>query len=215
MPNFPTHIHSLYTSPMLAWMLFALLLCGVLLTVYRPYLWKDGLSACFSRVDRRYAAPVGIGAVVVTIVFIIGSLAVALWTSFYQDGEPVWTALAMVGGWVCLWQLLHRWVLLLLGYIFSLPKEAQAVQDDTVLLLLLCSLVVFCLCCLTQMIPMQTFFRGALAVTAAAYLLCVLVKLCITFLRSFKTLLYIVLYVMTAEVLPLVLVYEMSRRAFL
>ena len=201
------HIDSLYTSTELAWLSLLLLVCCMVASLANPYVWKDGFTSFFSRVDRRYSAPVRLLPMVLTEVFTIGALALTLWLFFYQNGPLQWRVWWIAIGMVLGWLLMHRGVLELTGYVFSMRNEARALWHDTYLLLSSLSLITFALCCLAQWIPMQSFLRAGVMVTGGFFVGAVFVKLCMTYLSSMRALFYILLYVMTVEVLPLGLLY--------
>ena len=205
------HISSMYTSSALAWLSLLLLGCGIVASLANPYAWKDGFTSFFSRVDRRYSAPVRLMPMVLTKVFTIGSLALTLWLYFYQEGELVWVGWWIALGMVVGWLLLHRGILELIGYVFSMPNEARALWHDTYLLLSSLSLITFALCCLAQWMPMQTVLRGGVVVASVFFVGAIFVKLCMTYLSSLRALFYILLYVMTVEVLPLALLYGVTK----
>ncbi len=209
-PSDLTHISSLYTSYTLPWLLFFLLVCVIFISLSRPHFWKDCLTACISKMERRYTMPVQWLPQTITILFTVCSLSMAIWVYFYNEGELRWNILGMILLGVSVWLILHNVMTALLGYIFSMPRDAQKVNNDSTLIITTVSILCFLLCSMATAFPMQNAYRGILFGCFALYIVCLLVKLSVTYMRSLRSMLYIVLYILTLEVIPISGIFALS-----
>ncbi len=199
---FHPHIASLYSSAGFAWLLLALLVCAVVTRVSYPLFLHDCVSVVFSRIARRYSDTTRPATIVFSHLFLLGTLAMCLWLCLYADGPLHWLHYGMTAGLVVVWLLMRFLLLRFLGYVFSFRHEAQAVHEDSLSLLMLVAMVQYVACCLAPLISAQDVFRWIATGVAGVYLTTLTGKMVVTYARSFRTLFYICLYILTVEILP-------------
>ncbi|MBP5476521.1 MAG: DUF4271 domain-containing protein [Paludibacteraceae bacterium] len=207
---FYPHIASLYSSVGFAWLLLALLVCAVVTRVSYPPFLNDCLTVVFSRISRRYSDNARPSSFVFSHLFLLGTLALSLWLCLSVTGPLQWLHYGLLVLLLVVW-LLSRYVLSrFLGYVFSIRHETQAVQEDSVLLLMLASLLFYVLCCLIPWMPVQVDFRWVAVAVISLYLIVLTGKVMVTYARSFRMLFYIFLYILTLEIVPLAMLYRVA-----
>lgn len=207
---FHPHIASLYSSAGFAWLLLALLACAVITRIAYPPFLNDCAAVVFSKITRRYSDTTRTSLFVFSHLFLLGTMALSLWLCQYADGPLNWLQYALLIVLVSVWLLLRFLMARFLGYVFSIRQETQAVHEDSMLLLMLVGLVFFTVCCLVPVLPASATIRTIAAVVIALYLVILTGKVVVTYAKSFRTLFYISLYILTLEVIPLAMLYGVA-----
>ena len=124
----------------------------------------------------------------------------------YSGGEFGFADIMTVSVLIMVCMLVKRVLTSFAGYVFSFEKEARTWQEQNVYMWFALSLIMTVVSAVAVYIPMQT---GAVAVylsLAVVYILAVIVKFVRVFIaKSPFSALYIIMYVLTLEVLPLAL----------
>ena len=209
---FEPHIVSLYSSAALAWLLLALLSCIVITRIAYPPFLHDCLTVVFSKITRRYSDTTRLTPVVFSHLFLLGTLSLCLWLCLYTAGPLRWLHYGLIAGLISAWLLLRFLITRFLGYVFSIRHEAQAVQEDSLSLLMLVSLLFYAVCCVAPLMPVQKVLPMIAAGIIALYLIVLTGKMLVTYARSLKMLFYIVLYILTLEIIPLTMLYGVASQ---
>ena len=177
---------------------------------YPPY-WKDCMSAVLSKITRRYTDTSRWMPIIFAHIFLIGTLSLTLYMCMYESGIARWGAYGgiavVVGAWLLFRLLASRFV----GYVFSIAHETQAMVEDSVSLWMVSSVLLYVLCCVFQWLPSVGVFRMGVGVIAGMYLVVMSGKVLVSYGKSLKMLFYILLYILTMEIIPLGLVYGAAK----
>lgn len=209
---FEPHIASLYTSAAFAWLLFALLSCVVVMLIAYPPFLHDCVAVVFSRITRRYSDTTRLAPMVFSHLFLVGTLSLCLWLCLYTAGPLRWLHYGLTAGLMAVWLLLRFLASRFIGYMFSIRNEAQAVQEDSLSLLMLAGMLCFVTCCVASVTPLQEVFPKIAAGVAALYLAALTAKMAVTYARSFRMLFYTALYILTFEIVPLAALYAVASQ---
>ncbi len=209
--TFPyTHITTLYSSAAVAWLFLGLLMCALGAYVAYPPYWKDCLTAVFSKIMRRYTDTAKWQPIILSHLFLIGTLSLSFSIALYQVNMPLgymMTGMAIIIGlWLLLRLLIARW----LGYIFSIPHEAGAIQEDSVSLMMVGSILLYLICCLEILFPNPALTHVLFGIVVCLYVVAMGIKVFISYVRSLQTLVYVLLYIVTFEIIPLGALYRAS-----
>lgn len=212
MYTFYPHIASLYSSASFAWLLFSLLTCAVMTLISYPTFLNECVSVLFSKITRRYSDTTRLTPIVFSHLFLVGSFALCLWLCMYSAGGLHWLQFVLFAALIALWLLARFLVSRFIGYVFSIQHEAQAIQEDSLSLLMLVSLLFYVPCCLTPLLPLQPILPQLAAGIIVLYIIALTGKMTVSYARSVKSLFYIALYIMTLEIIPMAFLYGMAAR---
>jgi len=207
---FENHISTLYSSVVFPWLLLFLLSSAVITYITYPPFLKDCVSVVFSKISRRYSDTSRLTPIIFSHLFLIGSLGMCMWLCMYEGGELNWLHYGVLVGIVGLWLLIRFLLARFIGYVFTIHHETQAIEEDSVSLLMLAALLMFVLCCVGPLVPMQAVLRVTAVCMMGLYIMIMFGKVVLTYARSIRMLFYIILYVSTVEIIPLFFVYGMG-----
>lgn len=170
------------------------------------------MAVVWSKITRRYSDSTRMTPVVFSHLFLIGSLALCLWICMYSSGSLHWLQYALMVALMALWLLVRFLLSRFIGYVFSIHHQTQAVQEDSLSLLMLVSLLLFIPCCIVPLFPLQEFFPQLAAGVMALYVIVLSGKMLVTYARSIRMLFYIGLYILTLEIIPLAFLYGVASQ---
>lgn len=193
--------------------MLALLLCAVLSEYMQPGVISQAHTSLFSQSDRTYKdAPVNfIGQFMITL-FRIGTLAMAVCLSVYTEGNLRFGAFAVIGGITLAVLLVKMACTALVDYTFMLSRRFAPAygQYSDIATIAVCALFPAVLAVLY--IGNQTAARWVLLGATALFVVMWTYRMVRTYLQSLLAILYIALYIVTLEALPVgVLLYISSK----
>ena len=177
-----------------------------------PTFLNECVSVLFSKITRRYSDTTRITPIVFSHLFLVGSFALCLWLCMYSSGALHWLQFVLFAALIALWLLARFLVSRFVGYVFSIHHEAQAIQEDSLSLLMLVALLFYVPCCLAPLLPMQSLLPRLAAGIIVLYIIALTGKMTVSYARSFKSLFYIALYILTLEIIPVAFLYGIAAR---
>ncbi len=203
-----SHIESFYTSSWVSAILLLLLLClwGILWA--RPQSVGLGFSMSVSMLERRYNDNPHILSWLLSLLFSASVTALALYMLYYEGGMFRPIALFKLMLLVILTKFVIDALMWLTGYVFSFLSEVHIGSEQRSLIWLAVSVVVFALVVVAACRPMPILLKTGLALVAGLYELAIGVKLFRVFFFKPLSALYITLYWLTVELLPLVALWQ-------
>ena len=200
----------------MTWTLVVLFVVGMIALLVNRSQVTGGFVTFFARVERRYSdGVVGIGMGLLMHVFrlVVVSLALywSLWT-LYGQGSPfsplplAWIVLAAALMW-----LLHRIMLFWVCATFSRRSEMQAYSNHYFGLWTAVSVVLFVLLIFGTYMESPRPILIAMVVVMGLYVLAVWMKALTVAPLSMRRLVYVPLYVVTVDVVPLVALFCVGK----
>ena len=199
-PLISSPVSEVWTS----WMLLALLLLAVLANVSQPGVVVSSFSTIFAKPDRSYADTqrTGIGQISLHM-FHIGTLSMAYYLFAYTAGGFTITRFGVIVLFITMVYGLKVLLMWLVQYTFQLQKYCPNAETHYTNLVTVWCCAMYPLLLLMQNMGTGRGLQWLTGLTAAMFVLLVLVKWCRAYMNSPLTLLYILLSVMTLEVLPI------------
>ena len=184
-------------------MLF-LLLCGVVAEMVQSGMVLQAFSTIFAKVERSY------GDVqqnpleeLIMNIFRIGTFAMALYLYAYRAGDFCFTTYLLVAAWVLGIDVVKLAATALVNYTFRISKRFALISThyNNLRTVICCGFYVALLFLVN--IDNAVVTKWSLFALAAAAIVLILIKWIRIFCTDVRSLLYIVLYILTLEVLPL------------
>lgn len=201
---FVERISSPLSEPWCTWVLFLLALILGWAIQRQPALLRIAWQSSLARTGRNYSdAAVDTLTLVLTLVFRLGCVALTLDTLFY-DGEQfafvdfVWTALLLLSI-----ELVRMLLSALVGYTFDLPFSFQLGYIQYTYLWLLTSLPLLIIDAICIYAGTHGLTYVLLAMVAFFMLTAMTIKSVRTCMTHWASLLYILLYILSLEVIPM------------
>ena len=196
-------------------MMFGLMLCAVLAEVAQPGVITQVPSVLFSHAERTYKdSPDNLFGQLFITVFRIGVTALLLELCFYSGGEFLFLRYVYLTGWILVLILMKMACNVLIDYTFQFTRHYAAPYEQYGAIATAMSLLIYPCLLLALHIGSAETARWVLGIGAIGFVGLILFRWCRTFLRSASSLLYIILYIMTMEVLPIVALLWYSGHLF-
>ena len=196
--------------------MLVLLLCAVLSEYMQPGAISQAHSSLFSKSDRTYKdAPVSLMGQIMLSLFRIGTLSMAVCLCIYTEGSLRFGAFAAIGGITLAVLLLKMACTALLDYTFQLSRRFAPAyeQYSDIATIAICALYPALLAVLYigNMTAALWIFIGA----TILFILMWTYRMMRTYLQSPLAILYIALYIVTLEVLPVGCLFYLSSKTIL
>lgn len=206
------HILSPFSSPWVAWVMLGLPICAILAGVFQPAVIRQGFVSLFSKVERSYNdSPMNYIGQALLFVFRAGIVGMAIYLFTYNSdfatqangGEFLFSRYMTIMGAVAAMEVVKYLVSLLLNYTFQLSRQFATLFAHY-------TYVSTSICCVLYPLLLLIIYFGSQALTTIG--LCVMMSICwlvlfIKWIRVFFTnipsVIYVLLYILTIEVLPL------------
>lgn len=198
------HISSPISAPWVAWVMLCLLLCCVLAEIVQRGAIVQAFSTLFSKMERAYGdAQQNMLEQLIIMVFCIGSFAMALYLFTYRGGDFRFATYMLTSALVLCVDVIKWAVSALVNYTFGISKRlAQLSTHRNNMQTVICILFYTASLCLLR-VGNQEVVRWVLGGCAVVALVLICIKWIRVFCVDIRSLLYILLYVLTLEVLPL------------
>ncbi|MGN1239529.1 MAG: DUF4271 domain-containing protein [Paludibacteraceae bacterium] len=201
-----------FSSPWVAWVMLGLAICAILAGVFQPAVIRQGFVSLFSKVERSYNdSPMNYIGQVLLFVFRAGIVGMAIYLFTYNSdlatqangGDFLFSRYMTIMGAVAAMEVVKYLVSLLLNYTFQLSRQFATLFTHY-------TYVSTSICCVLYPLLLLIIYFGNQALTTIG--LCIMMGLCwlvlfIKWVRVFFTdiasVVYVVLYILTIEVLPL------------
>lgn len=187
-------------------------ICAILAGVFQPVVIRQGFVSLFSKVERSYNdSPMNYIGQALLFVFRAGILGMAIYLFTYNSqlamhansGEFLFSRYMTIMGAVAAMEVVKYLVSLLLNYTFQLSRQFATLFAHY-------TYVSTSICCVLYPLLLLIIYFGSQALTTIG--LCVMMSVCwlvlfIKWIRVFFTsipsVIYVLLYILTIEVLPL------------
>lgn len=206
------HIMSPWSAPWCGWIMLALLLCAVFAEFFQPGVVLQAPASLLARTDRTYKeSPMNFYGQVFITLFRVGTMGMALCICLCS-GRLSFAVYSAVCGIIVAVVLAKMVCNMLLDYTFSLARRVESLYDHYGNIVTLSVLVLYA----ALMVLMR--FGNALAMLwvlisiAVLFLLIWLYRVWRLFVHSPISLVYVLLYMATLEVLPMVGLYFLSEK---
>lgn len=198
------HILTPASAAWCGWNMFGLLLAVIFAELAQPGIVSQVPTVLFSKTERIYKASADnvLGQLFITL-FRIGVLALLLQLCFYTGGTFHYLSFLMLMGVILAFILVKMVVNVLIDYTFQLTRHfASPYEQYGAIATTVCLLLFPCLLVLLR-IGNAIAARWVLGIAMALFLGLMLFRWFRTFVREPAALLYILLYIMTLEVVPM------------
>ena len=215
MPSLPIH-QTPFSAPWMTWVLLALFVIVTLAVLLNGSQVTMGFTTYFQRIERRYADGVVSPSIGLMMhLFRVAAVALALywvlWNLYASNTayQPLPYAilillLAVVWG-------VHRLLLWWIAVTFSLGSRLQAFINHYLNLWTSLSVVLFVLVIIGSTLPNPTAVLYLMAACAVTYPAAVMLKLVTLSPITWRMLIYVPLYVLTVDVLPLAAMFYVGK----
>ena len=192
--------------------MLGLAICAVSAGVFQPAVIRQGFVSLFSKVERSYNdSPMNYVGQVLLFVFRAGIVGMAIYLFTYNshlathtaDGEFLFSRYMTIMGAVAATEIVKYLVSLLLNYTFQLSRQFATLFAHY-------TYVSTSICCVLYPLLLLIIYFGSQALTTIG--LCVMMSVCWlvlfikwvrVFFTSIPSVIYVLLYILTIEVLPL------------
>ena len=192
--------------------MLGLAICAILAGVFQPAVIRQGFVSLFSKVERSYNdSPMNYVGQVLLFVFRAGIVGMAIYLFTYNshlathtaDGEFLFSRYMTIMGAVAATEIVKYLVSLLLNYTFQLSRQFATLFAHY-------TYVSTSICCVLYPLLLLIIYFGSQALTTIG--LCVMMSVCWlvlfikwvrVFFTSIPSVIYVLLYILTIEVLPL------------
>ncbi len=187
-------------------------ICAILAGVFQPVVIRQGFVSLFSKVERSYNdSPMNYIGQALLFVFRAGILGMAIYLFTYNSqlamhansGEFLFSRYMTIMGAVAATEIVKYLVSLLLNYTFQLSRQFATLFAHY-------TYVSTSICCVLYPLLLLIIYFGSQALTTIG--LCVMMSVCWlvlfikwvrVFFTSIPSVIYVLLYILTIEVLPL------------
>lgn len=199
------HIVSMMSAPWCGWTMLVLLLFAVLAEVTQPGVITQTLSSLTARTDRTYKdSPTTFMGQLFISLFRIGTPAVALCLCFLPAQHASFVAFWAVCGVILAVLLVKMLCNVLLDYTFSFTRRFGDSYEHYGNIATLSTVVLYPALLVLLRIPDQQIAQWTVGIIALLFLCLWLYRAARTFVVSLPAILYLLLYILTLEVLPMV-----------
>ena len=199
------HIVSMMSAPWCGWTMLVLLLFAVLAEVTQPGVITQTLSSLTARTDRTYKdSPTTFMGQLCISLFRIGTPAVALCLCFLPVQHASFVAFWAVCGVIFAVLLVKMLCNVLLDYTFSFTRRFGDTYEHYGNIATLSTVVLYPALLVLLRIPDQQIAQWTVGIIALLFLCLWLYRAARTFVVSLPAILYLLLYILTLEVLPMV-----------
>lgn len=207
------HILSPMSAGWVGWTMFALLLFVVLGEWFQPGVITQAVGSLVAHNDRMYKeSPTNPQGQLFITLFRIGTLGLALYLSVYTGGVFAFGVYSAICGAVLIILLIKMLCNVLLDYTFSLPTHSVAAYEHYANIASLAAVVLYA----AELVLLRLCDRNvSLWVAGIISLLFVLMWMYRSwrlFVHTPRAVLYLLIYISTLEVLPLVILYFISDK---
>lgn len=192
------------SAPWVAWVMLFLLLCGVVAEMVQSGVVVQAFSTIFAKVERSYGdVQHNLLEELIMNIFRIGTFAMALYLYAYRAGDFRFATYLLVAAWVLGIDAVKLAVAAVVNYTFRISKRFALISThyNNLWTVICCGFYVALLFLLNiDNAVLTKWLLFALALVAIVLIFIKWIRIFCTDMRSF---LYIVLYILTLEVLPL------------
>ena len=198
------HIISPLSAPWCGWTMLALLLFAVLSEWLQPGVVAQSPTSLLVRAERTYKeAPTSVIAQILITLFRIGTLAMLICLCFSENESFPFTAFMAVCG-IILGVLIAKMLCnVLLDYTFQLSRQFGEIYEHYSNLLTLTIVALYPVLLLFLHIGSPSSYRWILMITGGVFLLIWLFRSAQQYIRTPMAILYLLVYTLTLEVLPM------------
>ena len=183
--------------------MFGLLLCAVLAEAAQPGVITQVPTVLFAKTERTYKdSPDNVLGQLFITLFRFGVLAMLLLLCFYSGEKFHFLSFLMLMGMVLAVILVKMLCNALLDYTFQFTRHYAAPYEQYGAIATMSSLVLYPLLLVLLRTSSALAARWTLGIVAAVFFGLIFFRWCRTFLHSAASLIYIIIYILTMEVVP-------------
>lgn len=184
--------------------MLGLMLCAVLAEVAQPGIITQVPTVLFSRTDRMYKdSPDNVMGQLFITLFRIGVTALLLELCFYNGRDFPFLPYVYLTAWILVLILVKMICNVVIDYTFQFTRHYASPYEQYGAIATAMSLLIYPCLLVALRIGSATVARWIVGVGAIGFLGLILFRWCRTFLHSASSMLYIILYILTMEVLPI------------
>ena len=205
------HIISPWSAPWCGWIILALLVCAVLSEFMQPGIITQAHSSLLAQTDRTYKeSPMNLWGQVFITLFRLGTIALAIYMSLYSGGTFGFGSFALIGGLTVGVLLVKMAGTAMVDYTFQISRRFMPSynQYSDITTIAVCLLYPGLL--IVMRIGDTTAIKWLIAGIAALFILLITYRFMRNYMVSLRAVLYVILYVMTLEVLPMGALFYLS-----
>lgn len=208
-----SHILSAVSAPWCGWTMLVLLLCAVLAEWFQPGVIMQSPSGLQARKERMYKdAPTNFMGQLLIALFRIGTPAMALCLCFCPPDHVSFVAFSAVCGWIVAVSLVKMVCSALLNYTFSLSRHFGTPYEAYGNITTLAAVILYPVVLVLMHVSNSVVLHWMIGSVMALYLLALAYRTIRTYMVSFVSILYLVFYIATLEVLPMALLIYLSAK---
>ena len=199
------HIMSPLSAPWCGWTMLVLLLFAILSEWLQPGVIAQSPVSIIVRAERTYKeAPTSVMAQILITLFRIGTLAMLICLYYCESGSFPFMAFMAVSG-IILGVLIAKMLCnILLDYTFQLSRQFGEIYEHYSNLLTLTIVALYPVLLLFLHIGSASSYRCLLIITGGVFLLLWLFRSAQQYIRTPMAILYLLVYTLTLEVVPMV-----------
>ena len=213
MGNGIPHIMSFMSAPWCSWTMLGLLLSLVFAELFQPGVVTQASSSLLMKANRTYkAAPQNFFGQVFISIFRIGTMALALCMCFAQESASRYSTFWIVCGVILAVLLVKMLCNRIIGYTFMLSRPFASAYEHYANIITIAEVVLFpCLLVLLR-VGSPVAMRWVLGIISVLFLIMWVYRCARLFLESPAALFYVILYIVTLDILPLAGIYILTSQ---
>lgn len=187
--------------------MLGLLGCAALAELFQPAVIRQSFVNLFTKAERSYGdSPMQYVGQVWLFLFRIGVVSMAISLFTYQGGTFALARYGIIAGVVCAVEMMKYLLCLLLNYTFRFPHRFDTLFAHYTYVNTTVCCVLYPLVLLIIRLNVPLFSTVSLCIAAGAFVMLLIVKLLRVFMKDVLSFVYILLYILTIEVLPFLII---------
>lgn len=201
------------SAPWCGWTMLALLLCAVLGELLQPGVISQASASLLSQNDRTYKnAPTNFSGQLMITLFRIGTAAMGLYLCLYTGGQSGFGIYAALCGLIFALLLVKMLCNNLLDYTFQIIRRFMPAYEQYGDIATIATCILYPALLIMLRVDNIILNRWLVGSIAVLFLLMWLYRLARNYIQSLKSMVYVVLYMSTLEVLPLGLLFYLGSK---
>lgn len=208
-----THIVSMVNAPWCGWTMLVLFLCALFSEVFQPGLLTQAASSLLAKTNRTYkAAPNNFMGQLLVNIFRMGTLGMALCMCFSESSTTHFLTLLIVCGVLLSVLAVKMLCNVIVDYTFQLSRHYMPIYEHYANLMTLAMMVLYPAVLVLMHWGTPLAARWTLGIMAVLFLCMWIYRSARIFLVSPLALVYLIIYILTLEVLPMAGLYILTAQ---
>lgn len=208
-----THITSIVSAPWVAWIMLALMICAVFAEWAQPGVISQAPTSFFARTDRTYReAPANFMGQLLITLFRLGTMTMTLFICLCPAGQASLAAYGLILAGILAVLLVKMLVNVSIDYIFQFTRHFGVAYEPYGDLVTMISLLLYPAMLVITRFGTPVAAQWVAAIAAVLFIALWIFRAWRTYVSSLMAPVYLMMYMLTMEVLPLAGIVLLSEK---